>query len=105
MGNHPRLPQPGCTEPGIDGVVVASITHSDDERGEFHLVLSVDPLMPGSYYRVAVYEYLGSRWVLRWDVCNSAYHAHRIGDICRGGGRFPNIVPAVRAYEDYGGEW
>lgn len=77
--------------------VIASVEYFDDDRGEVALVLLLERDAP--FYTVAHYALT--------DVSEDApnieypYYAGEIDII----GQFRNIVPAVRAYEDSGGDY
>lgn len=88
------FPMPGNRLPGA-WIVIASVEYFDDERGAVALVLLLEPRAP--FFTVAHYALTD---VLGDDV-SSPYQRGEMDII----GRFMNIVPAVEAYKQNGGDY
>lgn len=83
-------------------IVVASVTYIDDERGEIALVLLLRQQPP--YFEVAHYALTGFDPKLSSDEFLQGGLAMYEGEI-DSLGEFLNIVPAVKAYEENGGDY
>lgn len=86
----PALPLP--TEEFDGGIVVASVWRNDDPSDDYAisallLVLDDTPGVPGYYRVLEIAPGPSGYWVVTWTQ------------------RFENIVPAVRAYQENGGDY
>jgi len=83
-------------------IVIASTTYIDDQRGELVLVLLLEREPP--YFTVALYATTDFDPTANPHITEDQGPAHNAGDITVLG-RHENIVPAVREYEQSGGDY
>lgn len=105
MGELLPFPMPNDKIGG--GTVIASVEYFDDERGAVALVLLLNPDPP--YFTVAHYALTdvagGVSGVARgWTSADSVLTPYTRGELDVIGS-FENIVPAVREYEQNGGDY
>lgn len=84
MSERPDLPMPHDVYDGM--TVVASTWLNDDEPEGATAVLLTLTHTPGQYYRINDLQWRNGEWKTTWW------------------DPYPNIVPAVRAYEEHGGD-
>jgi hypothetical protein len=95
------FPMPGTAPYQYPGVTVASVRYVDDERGELVLVLILERSAP--FYTVAHYALTAFDPAANPDIPAPHGPAYARGELDVIG-RFSNIVEAMDAYEQNGGD-
>ena len=103
MALTPDIPMPG--DYVDNSTVIASVTHSETDQGEWYTLLLLNAQAP--YYRVGIGHWVDGAW--RWD--ESGCTAHRNIVFAVNGDDFPNPAPnhamtgpRADGYTDMGGE-